>query len=188
MTSDSGNLDTPLLVVRFLAGDDDAFRNIVERFHGRLGYYVRRICDDPHTADDVLQNVWLTVFEKLATLRDPGAFSTWLYRVARTAALQTLRSQPKWESIDDPVATADDGAADLGDFDAAEIHAGLASLAPIHREVLVLRWVEAMTYEEIAAVIGRPVGTVRSRIHHGRRELRSYLERSNHAESRPAGI
>jgi len=102
----------------------------------------------------------------------------WLYRIARDQAFGRLRKRGRAEQPLDEASVID--AADESDFspeDAARIHAALDELPPEQREVLVLRFLEEMSYEEIARVVGCQLGTVRSRIHYGKRALRKALER-----------
>ncbi len=163
-----------VLVLRCQTGDADAFTELVGRYNDRLRYYVRRLLGATDPADDVLQNVWLTVYRKLPGLRHPGALSVWLYRIARNAALVELRRRPTWSELTgEPEARGPD--ADEPEFspdDAAWIHSALERLRPEHKEVLVLRFLEEMSYEEMAEVVGCPIGTVRSRIHYAKQALR----------------
>ncbi len=174
MTDAADRLYEQVLVLRCQAGDDDAFTEIVRRYHDRLGYYVRRLLGEAGRADDVLQDVWLAVFRKLPRLRSPGALSVWLYRIARNAALAELRGARNWSVLtDDPAAPEpDEQEAEFAPADATRIHAALGRLRPEHREVLVLRFLAELSYEDIADVVGRPLGTVRSRLHYAKRELR----------------
>lgn len=161
------------LVVRFQAGDDHAFAEIVQRYHDRLGYYVRRLLGEADAVEDVLQETWLTAFRSLSGLRSPRALSVWLYRIARNTALANRRRPRAWvELSDEPPAPDADDDADFSPADADRIHAALGRLRPEHKEVLVLRFLEEMSYEDIAGVVGCPLGTVRSRIHYAKRELR----------------
>ena len=170
-----------LLVLRCQAGDEAAFAELVGRFHPRLVYYVRRMLGEVHAAEDVLQDVWLTVYRQLATLRDPRALRVWLYRIARRAVVAQLRRARRWVELDEAAlvdaADAPDDA--FGPDAAAQIHAALARLEPIHRDVLVLRFVEELSYEDIAQVTGCPVGTVRSRLHYAKVILHAELRRTN---------
>jgi RNA polymerase sigma-70 factor (ECF subfamily) len=164
-----------VLVLRCQAGDEAAFAELVGRYAGRLRYYLRRLLDAGEP-DDVLQEVWLDVFRGLPRLADAGAFPAWLYRVARDRALRSRRGRrppvalPDGDWPDEP----DEG---LAAEDAARVHAALAELPPEQREVLVLRFLEEMAYDDIARVIDAPLGTVRSRLYYAKLALRRILER-----------
>jgi RNA polymerase sigma-70 factor (ECF subfamily) len=128
-------------------------------------------------AEDVLQDVWLLVLRGLPRLADPGAFPAWLYRIARDRACREMRERRPLQTLKD-TDIAEEPGDEIRLEDAEHIHAALNELAPEHREVLVLRFLESMTYEEIARVTSCPVGTVRSRIHYAKRALRGALERT----------
>jgi len=164
-----------VLVVRCQAGDEGAFTELVARYDVRLRYFLRKLVSD--RADDVLQEVWLDVFRHLPRLADPQAFRAWVYRIARDRAFGLLR---KSQRIEQPLGETDvpDEPDDNGfdAEDAARIHAALDLLPPEQREVLVLRFVETMSYEAIARVTSQPLGTVRSRLFYAKRALRTILE------------
>jgi len=168
-----------LLVVRAQAGDEAAFGELVERFSPRLRYFLRKLLASADAAEDALQDVWLDVFRHLPQLADPRSLVAWLYRIARDRAFGRLRKSGRFQQLADDGAVVDVAAADNGDFspeDAARIHAALDKLAPEHREVLVLRFLEDMSYDQIARVVGCQLGTVRSRIHYAKRAIRQALK------------
>ena len=175
-----------VLVLRCQTGDEAAFAEIVARYTPRLRVYLRRMLDDAHVADDALQDVWLDCFRSAGRLEDAGAFAAWLYRIARDRAYRVLRRRGvRISSIDDAAempATAADAAADddrlNGEAAAAVVHASLDRLPHEQREVLLLRFVEEMSYEQIASAVGIGVGTVRSRLHYAKRALRREIERN----------
>jgi RNA polymerase sigma-70 factor (ECF subfamily) len=166
-----------VLVVRCQAGDEAAFAELVGRYDARLRYFLRKLTA-PERADDLLQDVWLDVLRHLPRLADPQAFRAWVYRIARDKAFGLLRRAQRAEQ---PLGDTDvpDDSVDNGGFDeedATRIHAALDRLPAEQREVLVLRFVEAMTYDEIARATGQPLGTVRSRLFYGKQALRKLLE------------
>ncbi len=178
-----------LLVVRAQAGDDAAFAELVERFSPRLRYFLRKLLQPScrerppwrsGDAEDALQDVWVDVIRSLPRLNDPQALVAWLYRIARDRAFARLRKAKPHEQLRDEGTVADTTTDDDRDFspeDAERIHAALDTLPPEQREVLVLRFLEDMTYEQIAVVTGCNLGTVRSRLHYAKRALRSVLEK-----------
>jgi RNA polymerase sigma-70 factor (ECF subfamily) len=181
MTDSTDRLYERVLVLRCQAGDDAAFTEIVERYQPRLRYYLRKMLGEAHRAEDALQDVWLAVFRAVPRLADAGAFRAWLYRIARDRAFRELRQRrPPHQPLEEADLVEDsDEEASFSAEDAERIHAALNELAPEHREVTVLRYIEGMTYDEIARVVGCPVGTVRSRLHYARRALRGLFERTN---------
>jgi RNA polymerase sigma-70 factor (ECF subfamily) len=175
MTESADQLYERVLVLRCQAGDEAAFAELVERYGPRLRYYLRKMARDAD-AEDLLQEVWLDAFRGLHRLADPAALTAWLYRIARARAARRWR---RGRPAELPLTADVSPPADEDDFsaeDAEQVHAALDRLAPEHREVLVLRFLEGMSYETIAGVVGCQVGTVRSRLHYGKRALRRLLE------------
>ncbi len=121
----------------------------------------------------------------LPRLTAAEAFKTWLYRIARDRVYGQLRKErrlPQALDQEQQVAAAPDDAA-FGEDEIAAVHAGLAELPCEQREALVLRFVEGMSYEEIAAATCAPLGTVRSRLYYGKQSLRRRITgERNHVE------
>jgi RNA polymerase sigma-70 factor (ECF subfamily) len=177
MTNPTDQLREHLLVLRCQAGDPDAFGEIVNRYSPRLRYYLLKLLGNPEAAVDAAQEVWLDVYRGIGRLRRPGSFRAWLYRVARDRAARALRqarSRPRTVG-DDRLADAE-AVEDFTAEDAARIHSALDRLSAEHREVLVLRFMDDLSYEEIAQVVRCHLGTVKSRIHHAKRLLRQAME------------
>ena len=188
MTDSAEKLYERILILRCQAGDGAALAELAERYHLRLRYYLRKMLGDAHRAEDALQDVWLDVLRALPRLKDAGAFAAWLFRIARDRAYRSVRSNRRpagrLEGLDPEVPDADEG---FSPEDAAAIHAALDRLTPEHREALILRFVEEMNYEQIAAVTGVSVGTVRSRLHYAKRALRHLLEGTGEHEGERIG-
>jgi RNA polymerase sigma-70 factor (ECF subfamily) len=178
MADPADRLYLTMLVIRSQTGDPAAFEELVHRCQPRLRGFLYKMLGSQNHLEDLTQDVWTEVFRSLPQLNDPGAFLPWFYRVARNRAFRLLRNQPA------ALGSLDEGdmalaAAEEPDFtgeDARAVHAALRELGPEHREVLLLRFMEDMTYEEIAAVVGCQLGTVRSRIHNAKRELRIIIQ------------
>ena len=166
-----------LLVVRAQLGDQQAFMELVARYQRRLLYYLRRFRGGPSVAEDTLQEVWLVAIRKLKSLRDPRRFRPWLYGIARHKALQTLERKPVTESlIEEPPGGEEIEESSFLAVYAENLHAALERLPLLHKEVLVLRFLESMSYEEMAQVLGCEFGTVKSRLHYAKRMLRQTLQ------------
>jgi RNA polymerase sigma-70 factor (ECF subfamily) len=181
MTDTPRQLREQILVSRCQAGDERAFEEMVSTYGPRLRYYLLKQLGRPEAMDDLLQEVWLDVYRGIVRLRYPGAFRTWIYRIARDRAFRVLRRARVPLQLADE---ADLAAAEVEDDsfsaeDARRVHAALDRLSPFHREVLLLRFIEDLPYEDIAQITGCPIGTVRSRIHHAKRLLRQAMERGN---------
>jgi RNA polymerase sigma-70 factor (ECF subfamily) len=177
MSDAAARLHERLLVVRCQAGDECAFEELVEHYHARLHAYLRTLLGSAGQVDDALQEVWFDVFRSVPQLVDPSAFSAWVYRIAHNRAMRELRRRrPPCVHLErDEVFEETDENDSNSDITAGQVHTALNQLAPEHREVLLLRFMDDMSYEDIALVVGCQVGTVRSRLHYAKRALRRAL-------------
>jgi len=169
-----------LLVLRCQRGESQAFDELIRLWEERLFYYIRRLVESEEDAWDVLQQTWVRVLKGIKTLRDPERLPVWLYQVARTAALSHWRGHYRdhsgREAVCDLAGLPAAEAADPFD-DAEQVHLGLSQISVAHREVLTLHFLEEFPLDQIAEILGIPVGTVKSRLFHARRALRAVLER-----------
>lgn len=183
-TNPADKLQQEVLVVLAQAGNTEAFTRLVDDHHGRLLYFVRRLLQDRAAADDVLQETWVTAYRGLWSLREPSAFTAWLYGIARRKALQQLdrhavRYAPT-EALADIEQPAEQEA--LLQEDVHLLHRCLEQLSIEHREVLTLRFLEDMSYEQMAEVIGCQIGTIRSRLHYAKQALRRTMEQEEYSD------
>lgn len=181
MGDETNRIREQVLALRCQAGDDRAFEELVGAFHERLRSYVARVLGLADAADDVLQDVWLDVYRGIPRLRNVRGLRSWLYRIARGRAALHLRRRKAWSF--EPLAAEDaiddaHGEPACSPEEIERLNRCLDALAPPHREALVLRFMEDMTYEEIATATGCELGTVRSRLHYAKRALREIIERS----------
>ena len=162
-----------LLVLRCQAGDERAFTQLMDQFGARTHRYLRGLVGD--AAEDVQQDVWLSVYRNVASLANPRAFRTWLFRTTRHRAVDFLRKLKRERELlaDDPVETID-AVADSAPTDS--MLDALDELPPMQREVLLLRYRDDMSYAEIALVVGCSVGTVRSRLQYAKPRLHDLIE------------
>ena len=180
MTNSLDQIREQLLVLRCKDGDESAFEQLVARHQGRLRYYIRRM--DAGDEDDLLQEVWLSVWRHLRKLREPSAFKSWLYQIARSKIYGQIRKRPGFAALDEQAepAAPSEGPDEFRADEAEMIHKCISKLATEHREALLLRFLGDLSYQEIASVIGRSVGTVRSRIHYAKAALRREMEATSH--------
>jgi RNA polymerase sigma-70 factor, ECF subfamily len=174
---DAESLALELLAMRCRRGDRGALEELIRTWEPRLLYFVRRLVREEADARDVMQKTWLRVLSGIATLDDPRSLAPWLYRVARNTAYSHLRSAGvQVEQLNDVEMEVAESSAESFDFDdAARVHRGLAELSLAHREVLTLFFLEELSVEEVAGILGVPPGTVKSRLHYAKRELRKVL-------------
>jgi RNA polymerase sigma-70 factor, ECF subfamily len=165
-------------VLRAQVGDREAIEALLTVIQPRLTRYVRAIVG-PADAEDVTQDVMVSIYRKLWTLSTPDLFRPWMYRIASRAAFQYLRKRRRW-----PDHLRDDEALDeLPAQDLTVIGARIDELlqdpriTPASRAVLALHFKEEMTLAEVAAVLDVPLGTVKSRLAYGLTTLRRHPDR-----------
>lgn len=167
-----------ILILRCQMGDKEAFAELIERYLRPLRYFVGRLLDDAQTSEDIFQETWLTVIRGIHGLRRPDAFSTWLYRIARNKVYQQLRKKKVWSELSENIAVPDENEDDVVSLeDAAKVHRCLRELRPEHKEVLMLRFLEQMSYQQIAEVLDCNLGTVKSRVYYAKLALKKELEK-----------
>jgi RNA polymerase sigma-70 factor (ECF subfamily) len=169
------------IVVRCKSGEREAFEQLFALYQPRLKYYVRRLNDSNSETEDILQNIWVTVFRKVHKLKDNNSFSVWLYRIARNEVFGRFRQNKKFVELpqekEHPQYNDDDH--EFPAEDAQKLHNALNKIQPYHREVLTLSFIEQMSYQQIAEVIGCHIGTVRSRLFYAKQSLRKEMDRYN---------
>jgi RNA polymerase sigma-70 factor, ECF subfamily len=160
-----------------------SWEEVVREHSGRVYRLAFRLTGNSHDAEDLTQEVFVRVFRSLSTY-SPGTFEGWLHRITTNLFLDMTRRRQRirFEGLGEETAAKLRGAEPTPsqafderhlDFD---ISAALADLPPEYRAAVVLCDIEGLTYEEIADVLGVKLGTVRSRIHRGRAQLRAALE------------
>jgi RNA polymerase sigma-70 factor (ECF subfamily) len=180
------------LVRRFLSGREEAFVELMSRHERRVYNLAYRMLGRTEDARDATQEAFLSCFRHLADFRGDSAFSTWLHRIAVNACYDILRRRPPITASleDQPEAAQSPDHAERA-AQAADVQRALLAVPVEFRAALVMHEVQDLPVEEIAAVLGVPVGTVKSRLHRGRVALARALglERpvSPPLEPRPAG-
>jgi RNA polymerase sigma-70 factor (ECF subfamily) len=181
--------DDERLVRDCLSGQANAFESLVLRYQARLFSAVSRVISNVEDCQDVVQEAFLHAYQHLASFKGDAQFFTWLYRIAMNAAISLRRKRkpalrivgPDGESVIDP-ADQSDASQPSHALDQTErervVKKALSRCSAEHRAVLVMKDMEGMKYEEMAEVLGVPVGTIRSRLHRARLELREILERA----------
>ena len=176
------------LVAEALRGRQEAFRELVVRFERPVYSLVVRMVQDPATAEDLAQEVFIKAFRRLDTYDPQRKLASWLFKIAHnttidhlrrnapdTVPLEADRSEEEGrgglaailadESLEDPSA-----AAERKDM-ARSLERAIARLRPEYREVVVLFYLEGASYQEICEAVGLPLGTVKTNLHRARKEL-----------------
>lgn len=185
------------LVSAARGGDLDAFEALVRLYEKRVFALTLRMCGNPEDAAEAAQETFLAAWQGLAFFRGDASFSTWLYRLASNACVDLLRREGRHRaaaglSLDDEELNLDVPDPARSPQDEAErrelresIDRGLAALSPEHRQVLVLRELEGLSYGEIAHLLGAEEGTIKSRIARARLALRNYLTKQGNFFGKP---
>ena len=172
------------LVEQAAAGDQVAFESLIRSSAGRLFATAHRILRDHHLAEDALQQTLVTIWDELPRLRDPDRFDAWSYRLIVRASIAQAKHERRGGPIvrllpdeGEPPAIADRRSDDYGRIaDRDQLERGFRRLTPEQRAVLVLQHYNGLSLAEIADVLGIPIGTAGSRIHHASRALRAAID------------
>jgi RNA polymerase sigma-70 factor (ECF subfamily) len=194
--SHPGELTDMEILAEVSAGNVDAYGKIVSRYNGRLYNFIYRFVGDRETAEDIVQETFLRAFRKRKEYRAIANFSTWLFTIAGNLAKSELRRRKRWRLFSLDRDEESDTGMDLPDESYRpdkvaessmaddQIQEAIAELPENYRQVILLRDVEGMSYQEIAEIIDCPVGTVKSRVNRARLKLQQKLK----PEGRDAGI
>jgi len=185
---DSGSMDEEL-IRRCALGEEQAFEELVERMEKPLIHFILRYLGDWSAAEDLFQETMLRVVRNIREFRPQASLQTWIFTIARNLCLDRLKSRKRRKevSLDAPQKAPGGKVIDFrevlrerasgpearaaGGEQEAEVQRGLGLLAARKREVLILRVFLGLSYEEVARVVGSPVGTVKFRVHEAVREL-----------------
>lgn len=179
------------LVRRFLAGDRQAFSQIVRRYQDRVYGLCYRWLGDPATAEELTQDIFIALFKSMERFRGESSFATWVFRISvnhckNRRLYQKRRAWDRHEPLegtpqdDGPVREIPAPSSETDGWARQEesstlVHQALEALQEEHRQIIILRDIEDLDYEEIADVLDVPRGTVKSRLHRARAELAKVL-------------
>ncbi len=179
------SLDDAAVVGAALKGRSEACEEIVRRYERPIFGLIARMVRDDAQAEDLTQDTFLKMFRALARYDPAMRFSSWLFRIAHNTAIDYLRQRKllvampvddpddesdPLQSLPDPSAISPERSAERAEL-AAAVDSALDRVRPDYRAVLVLRYQEGLEYQDIADILGAPLGTVKTFLHRGRREL-----------------
>lgn len=178
------------LAVQAAGGSADAFHELVRRFERPVLSLIVRMVGDPTIAEDLAQETFVKAFRYLDRYDPKRKLASWLFKIAHNTTLDHLRrkhpetvpleagdgTEDTWEVLAAPETTEPDRLVESGEAMAA-LEEALRALAPRYREILLLRFREGLAYQEIADVIGVPMGTMKIQLHRARKALATELER-----------
>lgn len=162
------------LIEQVRSGNEEAFASLINHYTPYVYRTAMAFLHDGHEAEDVAQEIFLKVYRSIRELQELGAFNSWLKRIITNSCLDRLRKQK-------PTPVPDHELDRMSSNDSQrweqriEMQEGLNQLIPEYREVLLLREWQGYNYQEIATLLSIPLGTVKSRIHGARVQLRKVL-------------
>lgn len=179
------------LVARALAGSQDAYFKLVRRFERPVLSLILRMVQDPAQAEDLAQESFVKAFRNLRRYDPRRKFASWLFKIAHNTTIDHLRRHsPETVAIEEngSLRRNEGGSRELSEtlrtpeaqapdriIERTQVMAGLetaiAALRPAYREVLLLRFREGLSYQEITEVTGLPIGTVKIHLHRARKQL-----------------
>jgi RNA polymerase sigma-70 factor (ECF subfamily) len=171
-----------LPVAQAKAGEPEAWDALFRRYQLPLYVYVFELVHDEQTSLDLVQETFIAVVRHIGSLRDDAKFGSWLFGIAHQKCIQRWRKQNREELLREEIATTANEFEDSPDDllirqeQEAEFMRLLNKLPLPQRSVLLLHFVEDFSLDEIASITGASVGTVKSRLHYGKKALRKLLE------------
>ncbi len=164
-----------VLLVNIRLGDRKAFADLYRIYHGRLYEFIRRFLKDSTIVEEVLDDVMLVVWKDCRKFRGDSRLSTWIFGIAYRKALKAMRAEQRYHaplirSVDPAVVPAHEATHDNW------ISTAIQRLSVDHRQVIVLTYYNGFSYKEIAKIANCPVNTVKTRMFHARRHLKSLLQ------------
>jgi RNA polymerase sigma-70 factor (ECF subfamily) len=177
--------DDAQLIEEALKGRSAAFGQLVQKYQDRLYNTMVHVVNNAEDARDVVQDAFVQAFLKLETFQQNSAFYTWLYRIAFNIAASRGRRKRPVLSVDQTRESTGEEPADArgGPSQRMEqeerrqkVQQAIATLSEEHRAIVVLREIDGCCYETIAEMLDLPIGTVRSRLHRARLQLRDVLQ------------
>jgi len=180
--------DDTELVVRVGEGDVAAYRELVRRYGARLHHYARRLLNESHEAEDVVQETFLRLWQRAGSYSPEARVTTWLHRIVHNLAVDRLRSRGRWQALDDE-SEAPISAPQVRKLDeqqrAKSLDAALNRLPERQRAALTLVHFHELSGKEAAAVLGVSETALESLLARARRALRQLIESHTRSESVP---
>jgi RNA polymerase sigma-70 factor (ECF subfamily) len=182
-------VDDNALIESTLAGDTAAFGCLVQKYQNRLYNSVWHMVGSEEDARDIVQDAFVRALVKLESFQRTATFYTWLFRIAYNVMISRQRRERPVASLDLLRETSGDEPLDGGPAPhhhlaqqetVVQVRQALAALSDEHRAIVVLREIEGCDYQTIAKLLDLPVGTVRSRLHRARMQLRELLKQLAH--------
>ena len=176
--------DQENIIARARRGDADAFEQLVVAYRDQVFRLALRMCGNEADADEVAQEAFLSAWKALPNFRGDSRFSTWLYQLTSHAAIDLMRREKRQITAEDitEVSAPDPGPSPQQQAERSEtrqaVRDAMGQLSPEYRQIVVLRFLQELSYEEIGAVLKLPPGTVKSRLNRAKSQLKDILSKS----------
>lgn len=179
-SSRGSNGEELLLLEKIRSGDGDAFETLYRAYHPRLTKFLIKMVRRPQLVEEVLNDTMMVVWQRPDSFHGGSKLSTWIFAIAYRKALKGLkRTDDPLEDLDAPNrASEDDSPEDISEnLRRRDLLAeAMKELSPTHRAVVDLTYYHELDYNEIASILDCPVGTVKTRMFHARRQLRRLVD------------
>lgn len=184
------------LILALQRGDESAFAELIARHEKKVYNLCLRMLANEHDAEEAAQDAFLALWRSIGDFRGESSLSTWLYRLASNACIDLMRKNRR--AANDVSIETEEGTWEIADESATpheelerkeqlrSVREGLDALPPEYRQVLILRELQQLSYQEIVDVTGLELGTVKSRISRARQLLKNYLTASGNFFESPA--
>lgn len=176
--------DQENIIARARRGDADAFEQLVIAYRDQVFRLALRMCGNEADADEAAQEAFLSAWKALPNFRGDSRFSTWLYQLTSHAAIDLLRREKRQIAAEDitEVSVSDPGPSPQQQAERSEtrqaVRDAMGKLSPEYRQIVVLRFLQELSYEEIGAVLKLPPGTVKSRLNRAKAQLKDILSKN----------
>ena len=165
------------LIARSISHDTDAYGQLVERYKHALYRHCFALMRDEDVAEDIAQDSFITAYYKLSTFDPSRRFSTWLFKIATNKSLNTLKANRHVVRMNEATIAqlASSNSSPIEQAKNTELHQLIEQLEPRYRAVVHLYYFEGLSYEEIAVVMAKPVGSIKGWLHRAKTQLRKEL-------------
>ena len=176
--------DQENIIARARRGDADAFEQLVIAYRDQVFRLALRMCGNEADADEAAQEAFLSAWKALPNFRGDSQFSTWLYQLTSHAAIDLLRREKRQIAAEDitEVSVSDPAPSPQQQAERSEtrqaVRDAMGQLSPEYRQIVVLRFLQELSYEEIGAVLKLPPGTVKSRLNRAKAQLKDILSKN----------
>lgn len=184
MTQSPNQILDELLVLKCQDGDVEAFKALVSRWHSRLRRHAWYLTQDWEAAGDIVQEAWLDIIRTIRRLKDPSSFRNWAYRIVGNKATDWVRRQQRQRTLWTEIAhqKKNDGDSTAQEKNKSRVQSmmqkDIKALSASSQQILSMKYMDHMSIQEISQALGIPVGTVKSRLHHAREQLKQVIQRN----------